>query len=177
MKKRHLYVAFCAIALTAPLAVAQKPADQKDKMADCPMHAGHAAGVDARGDQAMGFAHTKTTHHFLLAKSGGAIEVTANEVQDQTSRDQIHGHLEHVAKAFTAGNFDTPMFVHDRMPAGVPVMQAKKGQIEDRYDEMENGGRVQITTADPKALAAIHEFLRFQITDHRTGDSLDIATQ
>lgn len=27
-----------------------------------------------------------------------------------------------------------------------------------------------ITTANPKALKAIHEFLRFQIEDHRTGD-------
>jgi hypothetical protein len=29
---------------------------------------------------------------------------------------------------------------------------------------------VVATTKDRKALAAIHEFLRFQIADHRTGD-------
>ncbi len=125
----------------------------------------------------MGFSHAKTTHHFLLSKSGGAIEVTANDAQDQTSRDQIRGHLEQIAKAFTGGNFETPMFVHDQMPAGVPVMRSKKGQIDYRYEEMANGGRVRIMTADPEALAAIHDFLRFQITDHRTGDSLDIAAQ
>ncbi|MEP6821080.1 MAG: hypothetical protein ABI946_01895, partial [Chthoniobacterales bacterium] len=152
MKKRPLHLAFCAIALTAPLAIAQKPSEQKDKMADCPMHAahtGHAAGVNARGDQGMGFSHAKTTHHFLLSKSGGAIEVTANGAQDQTSREQIRGHLEQIAQAFTAGNFDTPMFVHDQVPAGVPVMQAKKGEIGYRYEEIENGGRVRITTTDP----------------------------
>jgi hypothetical protein len=31
---------------------------------------------------------------------------------------------------------------------------------------------VLIITADPDALSVVHEFLRFQITDHRTGDSL-----
>lgn len=178
MKKRDL--AFCALALTAPLAIAQKPTDQIDKMADCAMHAahtGHSAGVDARGDQGMGFSHTKTAHRFLLSKSGGAIEVTANDAQDQISRDQIRGHLKQIAKAFTGGNFETPMFVHHKMPAGVPVMQSKKGQIVYRYEEMEKGARVRITTADSEALAAIHEFLRFQIADHRTGDDLGIAAQ
>jgi hypothetical protein len=30
---------------------------------------------------------------------------------------------------------------------------------------------VRITTVNPDALAAVHEFLRFQISDHATGDS------
>lgn len=32
-------------------------------------------------------------------------------------------------------------------------------------------------TSDPEALRAIHEFLRFQITDHQTGDSVDLASR
>ena len=35
--------------------------------------------------------------------------------------------------------------------------------------------RVRITTKDSAALAAIHEFLRFQIEDHRTGDRTEIS--
>jgi hypothetical protein len=31
-------------------------------------------------------------------------------------------------------------------------------------------------TSDSKALKAIHEFLRFQISNHHTGDSGDIAS-
>ena len=30
------------------------------------------AGVNARGDQGMGFSHEKTTHHFHLLVDGGA---------------------------------------------------------------------------------------------------------
>jgi hypothetical protein len=32
-----------------------------------------------------------------------------------------------------------------------------------------------MTTANPKALRAIHQFLAFQIKDHRTGDSAAVA--
>jgi hypothetical protein len=31
-----------------------------------------------------------------------------------------------------------------------------------------------IKTGNPEALAAIHDFLRFQISDHRTGDSPEV---
>ena len=62
------------------------------------------------------------------------------------------------------------MFIHDRVPPGVPVMKAKRKAITYTYQETERGGRVRIKTTDPDALQAIHEFLRFQIEDHRTGD-------
>lgn len=35
---------------------------------------------------------------------------------------------------------------------------------------MPTGGRVRIATADKDALAAIHQFLAFQIEDDRDGD-------
>jgi hypothetical protein len=34
----------------------------------------NVAGVNARGDQGMGFTHEETTHHFHLLADGGAIE-------------------------------------------------------------------------------------------------------
>jgi hypothetical protein len=40
---------------------------------------------------------------------------------------------------------------------------------------MERGGRIRIETDSPEALAAIHDFLRFQIKDHETGDPLTVA--
>jgi hypothetical protein len=39
--------------------------------------------------------------------------------------------------------------------------------------ELPQGAEVVISSADPKAIAAIHEFLRFQIREHRTGDPLN----
>jgi TusA-related sulfurtransferase len=146
-------------------------AHDHDDMADCPMKAEHSAGVDDRGDKGMGFSHTKTTHHFRMMNDGGAIEVTANDATDHTSRDQIRGHLAHIAKLFGQGNFEIPMFVHDKMPAGAAVMEQMESKITYRYEEMVTGGRVRITATDPQALNAVHDFLRFQIQEHRTGDT------
>ena len=118
----------------------------------------------------MGFDHTKTTHHFLLAPDGGRIEVSANDAADSASRDQIRVHLRHIAVMFEAGDFTIPMFVHAQNPPGVPVMQRLKDVISYTYKETDRGGLVSIQTANAEAVEAIHAFLRFQIQDHRTGD-------
>ncbi|MGZ4889065.1 MAG: hypothetical protein ACXWBH_07785 [Candidatus Angelobacter sp.] len=127
-----------------------------------------------RGDQGMGFAQDKTTHHFLLRKDGGAIQVTANSADDKASREEIEMHLHHIAKAFQSGDFNIPMFVHDQTPPGVPVMTKLKDQIHYKYETVENGGRVVISSANAEAVTAIHEFLKFQITEHKTGDALEV---
>ena len=130
----------------------------------------HHVGVDERGDHVMGFSHEKTTHHFRLYKDGGAIEVTANDARDSESRDQIQMHLSHIARMFASGNFQAPMLVHDKTPPGVPVLEKLKDEVSYKFTRTERGAAIRITTKNPEALAALHEFLRFQIADHRTGD-------
>lgn len=134
----------------------------------------HLAAVNERGEKAMGFSQTKTTHHFLLMRDGGAIQVEVNDPKDTASRDKIRQHLAYIAQAFPDGNFNTPMAVHDKVPPGVSVMQRSKVDIKYAYEETEKGGRVRISTNNTEALPAIHEFLRFQIKDHQTGDSLEV---
>lgn len=128
----------------------------------------------ARGNSAMGFDAAKTTHHFLLTSSGGTIEVTANDPKDSASRDEIQHHLAHIAQRFKAGDFDTPMLVHDRVPPGVPVMKRLKAAIRYEYAAFDCGARVVISTREPEALAAVHDFLRFQIEEHHTGDATEL---
>jgi hypothetical protein len=135
----------------------------------------HHDDVNSRGDHVMGFSHEKTTHHFLLYSDGGAIEVTANDASDSESRDQIQMHLGHIAKMFAAGDFKAPMLVHDKVPPGVPVLQRLKADVSYRYENIDKGGRVRIVTTNAEALNAVHEFLRFQISDHQTGDSGKVA--
>jgi hypothetical protein len=134
----------------------------------------HHAGVDERGDHVMGFSHEKTTHHFRLYRDGGAIEVTANDPKDTESRDQIRMHLAHIAGMFAAGNFQAPMLVHGRTPPGVAALEKRKAEIRYEFTKTERGGTIRITTKDAEALAGLHEFLRFQIEDHRTGDTPEV---
>ena len=154
-----------AASLGAPVLLAQHDSGQS-----C-----HHAKVNERGDRVMGFDHTKTSHHFLLSPAGGSIEVAANDPADTTSRDAIRGHLEHIASMFSEGNFDAPLRIHGRVPPGVPTMKRKKALIDWKFEETEAGGRVRITSKNAEALAAIHEFLRFQIEDHQTGDPTEVS--
>jgi hypothetical protein len=132
----------------------------------------HHHDMTSRGDNAMGFVAAKTTHHFLQNLSGGTIEVTANDPADTASRDAIQHHLQHVAQQFKEGDFEIPMFVHDQVPPGVPAMKRLKAEISYVYVGMDRGGRVEISTKNSEALTAIHDFLRFQIQEHHTGDKL-----
>ena len=54
-------------------------------------------------------------------------------------------------------------------------MKDKHVEISYRFEELPAGGRVRIKTTNPEALKAIHDFLRFQIEDHHTGDKTDIS--
>jgi hypothetical protein len=127
--------------------------------------------------QAMGFDQDKTTHHFLLYTDGGAIDVSVKDPADTKNRDAIRSHLPHIAMMFAEGNFDAPMLVHQQKVPGTEAMAKTKASIKYAYKETANGGRVDIVTTNPAALAAVHEFLRFQIADHKTGDSLEVRTR
>jgi len=149
----------------------------------CPMHkehmkeaSQHQADVEKHGDEAMGFSHDKTTHHFRLYPDGGAIEVTVNDSIDSENTQAIRSHLNHIVTMFSNGEFSIPMFVHDQVPPGVPVMKDKHAEISYKFDELPAGGRVRIKTTNPDALKGIHEFLKFQIEDHHTGDTTEIRS-
>jgi hypothetical protein len=130
--------------------------------------------MNKRGDKHMGFDHLKTTHHFLLAKDGGSIQVEANDLKDTESRDQIRRHLRHIAMMFSEGNFETPMLIHEKTPPGSETMKQLKSQISYEFNETERGASIKISTVDAHAIEAIHEFLKFQIAEHKTGDPLEV---
>jgi hypothetical protein len=53
-------------------------------------------------------------------------------------------------------------------------MRTLKSAIQYAFHETPAGGEVRIVTGDKQALAGVHEFLRYQIREHRTGDPLAI---
>jgi hypothetical protein len=166
--KSPIAILFALIVCSA-VAAAQAHDDHSSAQPD---HSKHEE-MNKRGDQGMGFAQDKITHHFLLRKDGGAIQVTANSADDKTSKEEIQMHLHHITQAFKSGDFNIPMFVHDQTAPGVDTMTKLKDQIHSKYESAANGGRVVISSANAEAVAAIHEFLKFQITEHKTGDALE----
>jgi len=165
MMSSHTFaVAALALAVSAPLLAQQA--------------AGAAHHLDARGKQVMGFDQQKTAHHFRLYEDGGAIEVSVKDKADTENLTAIRGHLPHIATMFADGQFDAPMLVHDtKSVPGTADLARLKSRLRYNFVETPAGGRVDIVTTDKEALDALHAFLRFQITDHQTGDALTVKTR
>jgi hypothetical protein len=119
----------------------------------------------------MGFSQQAAKHTFRLFSDGGAIEIRGS---DPKTVEAIRTHLLEISKSFAAGDFAKPKAIHDRLPDGAAEMKQRRDSITYRYEEIESGGRVRIATKDPQALDAIHRFLRFQITEHHSGDPTEV---
>ena len=140
-----------------------------------PSHDTHHAAVDARGARVMGFDQARTIHRFRLYQDGGAIEVAVKDPADAGNRDAIRRHLPHIAALFADGRFDAPALVHATSVPGTEVLARLKAAVTYTYVETADGGRVDVVTTHPDALAAVHRFLAFQIADHRTGDDAAVG--
>lgn len=134
------------------------------------------AELKRRGDLSMGLDQDKTTHHFHLTAQGGTIEISTRDDGDETSRSQIRAHLQELVREFAQGNFQKPFMTHDETAPGVPTMERLKESITYAFEESEHGALLRITTANTEAIDAVHAFLRFQITEHATGDPLTVSS-
>jgi hypothetical protein len=130
----------------------------------------HHAMVEQQGDKVMGFSHEKATHHFVLTADGGLIEGRANDLHDTASLGQIRGHFQHIVQLFREGNFNAPMLVHSQSVPGTATMTRLKNDLHWELSDLPRGARITITADNEEALDAVHDFLRFQIADHQTGD-------
>jgi hypothetical protein len=127
------------------------------------------AQVQARGRTAMGVDQYTSKHHFESLPDGGRITLTRDST-DTAGGAQIRAHMSEIAASFRRGNFDLPGFVHDREVPGTAVMRARRAHISYLPDSVPGGGQLRISSRDPVAVAAVHEFLAFQRSDHRADD-------
>ena len=130
------------------------------------------AALKERGASAMGFDQDKAAHHFRLDRIGGAIEVVANDPADDALRQQIRAHLRSIAREFAGGDFGRPLATHAELPPGTRTMTQQRGALAFVYEDLPGGGRVRITASNAKAIDAVHQFLRYQIREHKTGDAM-----
>ena len=155
--------------------------------AACPLHAAHTQQapkpkshdshdkMESRGTNAMGFDQTRASHHFRLLPAGGTIEIHTNSTDDEATRRQVVAHLEAIAEQFKRGDLTIPRETHGTLPDGVQGMMQFKDEITYTFEPFASGGRLVIRTVNPRALSAVHAFLRYQIREHRTGDPSTIV--
>jgi len=117
-----------------------------------------------------GMSHENSHHNFRQFKDGGAIELRANDPNNTAMIDMIRKHLREINASFVKSDFSTPGFVHGHVPDGVAEMKRLSNRIRYQYEDVDNGGRIRMTSSDAKALVAIHDFMKFQVIEHRTSD-------
>jgi hypothetical protein len=123
------------------------------------------AAMQARGKMAMGVDQYTSWHHFEPLADGGRIMLQRDSTDTAGTR-AIREHLQDIAMRFRAGDFAIPGFVHAQQVPGAVVMAAKCAAIRYVFHPLPGGGEVRIVTRDSSAVAAVHQFLAFQRTEH-----------
>lgn len=156
---RRLAAPFLALALAACAPAQEEPpvAATEDVAFD---------SLQARGEAAMGVDQYTSSHLFDALPDGGRIELQ-RDVDDPEGVESIRAHLKEIAREFAAGDFSDPSFVHAREMPGTRLMAEKGEAISYTYRDLPRGGEVTITTQDPEAVRAVHDFMAAQRGDHR----------
>ncbi len=126
------------------------------------------SALQQRGAQVMGVDQHTSSHQFEVLPDGGRIALE-RDVDDTAGVRTIRAHLRGIARAFATGDFSPSASVHAQTVPGTALMRARRGSIRYDFRELPRGGEVRITTTDPAALRAVHEFLGFQRGEHRVG--------
>jgi hypothetical protein len=125
--------------------------------------------LQQRGETAMGVDQYTSQHVFEPLADGGRIVLQRKE-SDSTGEATIRAHMRTIAVAFANGDFALPGFVHETTEVpGTALMKKLRQDIKYSEDDLPRGAEVVISTRNPDAVAAIHEFLAFQRMDHRAG--------
>jgi hypothetical protein len=123
------------------------------------------AGVQSRGQAAMGVDQYTSTHVFEPLADGGRIELQRDD-QDSIGTIQIQQHMRQIAASFAAGDFRLPGFVHARSVPGAEVMAARRTEISYAVEDLPRGAALRLRSDSPGVVRAIHDFLQFQRQDH-----------
>lgn len=123
------------------------------------------AGVQSRGQAAMGVDQYTSTHIFEPLPDGGRIELQRDD-RDSVGTIQIQRHMRQIAASFAAGNFQLPGYVHARIVPGAEVMAAQRAEISYTVEDLPRGAALRLRSATPSVVRAIHDFLQFQRQDH-----------
>lgn len=124
------------------------------------------AAMQARGEHVMGVNQYTSAHVFEDLPDGGRIVLERADASDTVDITQIRAHMREITAAFRAGDFTRPFEVHAQVVPGTSVLGAKRAAISYEMRDLPRGGEVRIKTADAAAIAAIHEFLAFQRSQH-----------
>jgi hypothetical protein len=119
----------------------------------------------------------RVVHHFYLSPDGGIMTLAVKDAADTETRKAVRAYVQRVSQLIVVGNLDR---LREQFGQGMPGLdriaeaRARKATITVRSSTPDEGSHIVFTSADPGALQGLHEFLRFQIEDLKTGDSKEV---
>ena len=76
-------------------------------------------------------------------------------------------HLIKISQEFAHRDFSKPAKIHGQdMPGLAELRKAKLGQLDDEYEEIENGAEITYSSEEPALTDAIHRWFDAQLADH-----------
>lgn len=125
------------------------------------------SGVQQRGAAVMGVDQYLSKHVFEDLPDGGRIVLRRDDPADTAAVRAIRLHMRDIEAAFRRGDFSSPFRVHGREVPGTRAMTDLASVITYGVSDVAGGAALRIRSKDRKAVAAIHQFLAFQRSDHR----------
>ena len=123
-----------------------------------------------RVTKVTGFDSERVVRHFYLLKNGGAIEVVAKDPKDETTVKAVQTYLKKESDSWTKGNFENVNAMYGKLPEGTPELKKLRDSVTFAAVPEESGGVLRLLTVNPQAKSAIHEYLKYQIDQFKSGD-------
>jgi hypothetical protein len=123
-----------------------------------------------RATRVSGVDSERVNRHFYVLKNGGAVEITAKDANDDATIKAIQTYLKKESDLWMKGNFDNIAAVYGRAPEATTQLKKLRDNVTYAVVPEENGAVVRMLTINPMAKSAIHDYLRFQIDQLKTGD-------
>jgi hypothetical protein len=125
------------------------------------------SALQSRGKEVMGVDQYTSAHVFEDLPDGGRILLDRDDASDSASIVTIRLHMRQIASDFRAGEFVKPFHVHAMTVSGTATMKELRDRIAYEITDRPRGAELRMRSTDSRAVAAIHEFMKFQRSDHR----------
>lgn len=98
---------------------------------------------------------------------GGTQRVVAKNAADEQQINLVREHMLDIRSQFLKGDFSRPSHIHGAdMPGLAELRSSKPGQLSIEYKDLKAGAELAYRTADPKMVAALHQWFDAQLSDH-----------
>jgi hypothetical protein len=134
-------------------------------LVSCAQGAQRQATVEQRSVQVMPFDMNTSMHVFTPTAAGGVQAVMIHN-GDRKQIELVRQHLKKEAAAFATGDFSDPAYIHGNGMPGLNELERDHARLSVVYSNISEGGKIVYRSADPRVIAAVHEWFKAQVRDH-----------